>query len=242
MTRDLISKDELTSRGLSPDRIVFSLDSAFWVESYLSNRIKQFMDLHGLEPGQFLIVTTRSWFSDRLRKYHGELAATINKLVPFHFQKVVLIPNMIDPENQLVDDKQATWELYRLIEKKELVTVFNDDLAPNELVGLYGQARLTLGTRLHSVIMALAAGTPVVAVSYSGHKTQGIMQAVGLRRYTMELDTFTRDSAVPLVLSALSTRGQIVHEIEELRRQGNMIFNALLQRFENSVGFLNISG
>jgi polysaccharide pyruvyl transferase WcaK-like protein len=237
MARDLISKNELTDCCVSPDRIIFSLDSAFWVEAYLSPRIRRVMDLHGLEPGQFLTVTTRSWYADRLNRYHQELAATIDDLVPFYFKKVVLISNMVDPENQLVDDRQATEDLYRSIKKKEFVTVLNDDFAPNELVGLYGQARLTLGTRLHSVIMALAAGTPVIAISYVGHKTTGIMQAIGLREYVTELETFKRDAIIPLIISGLSMRDRIKSRVEQLRQQGDVCFRTALQTLASSAGF-----
>jgi polysaccharide pyruvyl transferase WcaK-like protein len=230
MARDLVSKDELATCSISPDRIAFSLDSAFWVEGYLSSRMKHIMNLHDLKPGQFLTVTTRSWYARPLQRYHEELAATIDSLVPSHFQKVALITNMVDPEDQLADDRQATLHLYGLIKKKEFVTVLDDDFAPNELVGLYGQARLTLGTRLHSVIMALAAGSPAVAVSYIGHKTTGIMQTVGLNEYVLELEEFSREAAIPRIMSALSMSDQIMPKIERFRQEGDLIFRSALQR------------
>lgn len=236
MVRDPISKDELASCDVNPKRIVLTLDSAFWVKPRLSDRIKRLMELHGLERGQFLAVTTRTWHPDRQRKYHEELAATIDSLVPHYFRKAVLVANVVDPGGRVGGDTRATRELYELIEKKQYVSVLDEDFAPDELVGIYGQARLVLGTRLHSVIMALAGGTPAVAVSYIGHKTQGIMQAVGLDQYLMQLDTFSRESALPLVLSASAMHGQIADRIEELRRQGNGVFNASIQAIANPAG------
>jgi colanic acid/amylovoran biosynthesis protein len=230
MVREPISKDVLVGCDVDANRIVPTVDSAFWVEARQSQRIDRIMRFHSLERGQFIAVTTREWHADRKKKYHEGLAATIDKLVPDYFKKVVLVANMVDPAGHMGDDRRATTELYQLIEKKEYVSVLDEDFAPDELVGLYGQARLVLGTRLHSVIMALAAGTPAVAVSYVGHKTKGVMQAVGFAQYVMELDTFSRESALPLVLSALATDGQVADRIRELRQQGNAVFNASIQR------------
>jgi colanic acid/amylovoran biosynthesis protein len=229
MVRDPISKTELGNCNIHSSRIVSTLDSAFWVTPRLSDRLKQIMDLHGLEHGQFLAVTTRKWHPDLQTKYHRELAATIDSLVPHYFRKAVLVANMVDSGGHAGGDTQATRELHELIEKKQHVSVLDEDFAPDELVGIYGQARLVLGTRLHSVIMALAGGTPAVAVSYTGHKTQGVMQAVGFERYLMRLDTFTRESALPLLISASSTGNRVTDRIEELRREGNAVFHASLQ-------------
>lgn len=229
MVRDPISKDELAGCNVNPNRIALMLDSAFWVKPRLSQRIANIMARHGLERGQFLAVTTNQRYSEQNRKYQRELAATIDTLVPDYFRKAVLVANVVGPGGDVGGDAPATRELYQLTEKKQYISVLDEDFAPDELVGLYGQARLVLGTRLHSVIMALAAGTPVVGVAYAGHKTQGVMQGVGLGKYVMELDTFTRESALSLILSAVSRYGQIEDRIEELRRQGNALFNASLR-------------
>ena len=236
MAREPISKDALIGHGVDHNRIILTLDNAFWVDQKLSRKIKLFMKNNDIEPRKFLVVTTRAWYVDQLKKYHQELASTINCVIPRYFQKVVLVPNMIDPIGQMGDDMKATKDLYHLIEKKEYVRVLDEDLPPNELVGFYGQAGLLLGTRLHSVIMALAAGTPAVAVAYSGHKTQGVMQAVDLQQYTMELDTFSSETAFSLLISALSSRIQIQEKIDSLRQEGNAIFNRSLQALTDSRG------
>jgi polysaccharide pyruvyl transferase WcaK-like protein len=157
------------------------------------------------------------------------LAATIDNLVPNYFSKAVLVANMVDAGGGVGGDTRATRELHELVQKKQYVSVLDDDFAPDELVAIYGQARLVLGTRLHSVIMALAAGTPAVAVSYVGHKTEGVMQAVGLGQYLIPFNTFTRESALPLVLSAAAMRGAVADRIENLRREGDEVFNTSIR-------------
>jgi colanic acid/amylovoran biosynthesis protein len=184
------------------------------------------MQVRGLEPGQFLAVTTRRWYKQHQQRYHRELAETIDSLVPQYFRKAVLVANMVDPREQIADDRQTTRELFELIQHKEHVSTLDDDLRPDELVSLYGQSQLVLGTRLHSAIMALSSGTPVLAVSYAGHKTHGLMQLVGFPQYTLDLETFCKAAAVPLVLSALSTREALGTRIAALRQQGDDDFQA----------------
>ena len=72
---------------------------------------------------------------EQQKKYHQELAATINRVVPKYFQKVVLVPNMIDPGGQMGDDMKVTKDLYDLIEKREYVSVLEEDLPPMNLLG-----------------------------------------------------------------------------------------------------------
>jgi colanic acid/amylovoran biosynthesis protein len=47
---------------------------------------------------------------------------------------------------------------------------------------------LFAGTRLHSNIFALTAGTPVVAIAYY-YKTYGVMQTVGLSEWVLDIRT-----------------------------------------------------
>jgi polysaccharide pyruvyl transferase WcaK-like protein len=230
MVRDDTSKAQLAACGVRPEEISVTLDSAFWVEPNLSARVEQAMAAHGLEPGEFLAVTTRSWYAEQQQRYHRELAETIDALVPTYFRKVVLVSNMVDPTGSMHDDMPATVELYKLIQNKKYVSILGEDFGPHELVGFYGQAKLVLGTRLHSVIMALAAGTPVVAVSYVDHKTHGVMQLVDLHRYTMDLDSFSKEEAISLVLSALTMRDEIGGRIRGLRAKGDTIFGALMNQ------------
>src|SRR5262249_36425050 len=147
MVRDKKSQEELRACGVNPERISLTLDSAFWVEPYLSSRVKRVMEARGLESGQFLAVTTRRWPRPQQQRYHRELAETIDYLVPQYFRKAILVANVVDPSDQIADDRQTTRELFELIQQKDYVSTLDDDLGPDELVGLYGQSQLVLGTR-----------------------------------------------------------------------------------------------
>lgn len=224
MIRDPFSKDELATCGVDPTRVFMSLDSAFWVEGRMSSRVTHFLKGNRIEPNTFLAVTTRAWYRDLQQQYHRRLAEVIDTLVPSTFPRAVLVANMVEPSGYILDDRPATWELYRMLRKKEYVVVMEEDLAPDELVALYGQAQLVIGTRLHSVIMALATGTPAIAVSYTGHKTSGVMASVDLSQYTVKLESFDKDIALPLIFTALSSRDQIGEKVGKFKGQSDEIF------------------
>ena len=99
------------------------------------------------------------------------------------------------------DDRIA---LYKVINKLKEVGISNTNYTfvdePNlncfSLTKLYSQVDYIIGTRFHSVIFAMTCLTPAIAISYSGHKTTGIMEDVGLEDYVVKIGEI--DSAVLL--------------------------------------------
>jgi colanic acid/amylovoran biosynthesis protein len=94
------------------------------------------------------------------------------------------------------DDRVATRALAERLQGLPVRAV-EEDLAPRELVALYGRARAVVGTRFHSVIFALAAGTPAFAVSYFGPKAQGIMDMLGMSELCADTAGFRAAQALP---------------------------------------------
>jgi polysaccharide pyruvyl transferase WcaK-like protein len=73
-------------------------------------------------------------------------------------------------------DSDISCMLYDLLKEKDKTVLIDEALSPNDLLCLYGGAKITLGMRLHSVILSLVSGTPSLAFTYFGHKTIGIME------------------------------------------------------------------
>ena len=84
------------------------------------------------------------------------------------------------------------------MELKDKAIVVNNDLSAQEQCILYGHAQIVIATRLHAAIFALIGGAPCVAISYS-HKTEGIMQMLGLRRYVIDIATFDYTETIGLI-------------------------------------------
>lgn len=227
------SKSALTACGIAPDRIKTMLDSAFWVEPDFSPRVAASLERYHLEPNRFLAVCCRQWIDSMMQPYHSELARTIDGLVPDVFPRAALVLNTYCEKGRF-DDRAATRHLFGLVKKKSYVSIIEEDFCPAELVALYGQARLLLGTRLHSVILALAGGTPAVAVSYAGPKTIGIMRLLGLGSDVLEMEAFKADEACQAVRSAIDRQHDTMKGINALRSESDRLFRSLLEEILQS--------
>jgi polysaccharide pyruvyl transferase WcaK-like protein len=101
-------------------------------------------------------------------------------------------------------------------------TILTEDLSPAELSAFYGQCDVVLATRLHTVILAACAGTPAVAISYQGFKTQGIMRSLNLERYTHDISSVSSTAMTRSLVDVLSRqaelRADIANRVEENRR------------------------
>jgi colanic acid/amylovoran biosynthesis protein len=78
---------------------------------------------------------------------------------------------------------------------------------------IYGCFDYLVGTRFHSVIFALTAGVPSLAIAYGGNKGEGIMTDMGLADYVLPIDTITPEALLArfdqLVAAAPEIRAQL---------------------------------
>jgi colanic acid/amylovoran biosynthesis protein len=229
--RENISRTTLMECGVEEQRIRTMLDSAFWVEPQATPRLSEILGKYGLRQNEFLVVVCRQWKDREQWRYHRELAAAIDLLVPRAFPKVALVLNAYGPMGG-PDDSQAARQLFEMVKRKEKTVLVEEDLAPDELAALYGQARLVIGTRLHSVILSLTGGTPVLAVSYGGPKTRGIMQLIGLEKYVIDMNKADCDTVVELAGSAMDGQEAVLKQIPLLRQRDDQMLRSLLENAE----------
>lgn len=62
-----------------------------------------------------------------------------------------------------------------------------------ELKAFYSEMYAVIGTRFHSVIFSLSEKVPCVAITYGGNKGQGIMNDIGLSKYSMAIEDVSFD-------------------------------------------------
>lgn len=84
------------------------------------------------------------------------------------------------------DDRLVSARLRARAACPERVVLLDQPLPPALLQAAYGQMDFFIGTRMHSVILALNAGTPALAVGYL-HKTRGVLGEVGLGERCLEI-------------------------------------------------------
>ncbi len=185
-----------------------------------------------------VIITPRQWGFDNRNTFENYMKAMafIVTWLSAEGYKIWLVSHTIGPTPE-EDDRIAVQYLYRMIEAKENVQAFDTEgLTAYDLIRLYASARLLIGTRFHSVIFALLSGTPVIAISYFGPKTFGIMKSLGLERFVFDINNLNVESMKSKIQDIFENhvlfREAILLMIEKLREEaeskGLALLNAIL--------------
>lgn len=215
--RENFSKKELIRCGVSTERIQLIPDAAFILEPEFSERVCDILNRNNLEPRKFAAVTVRHWYEIEItingyRRYLQELAKSIDFIVDkLGFKVAIVLQNIRDIDAQLSDDLNddltAGKQIFNLLRcrNKSNVVLISDDLSPSELIARYRKSLILVGARLHSILFALIAGTPSIAIAVSKHKTLGIMQILGLERYVLDSD-FKSSDLIMLIKELITER------------------------------------
>jgi len=197
--RETISLNFLRSLGVRPN-VYLVPDAAFLLRG--NSR-----DSRSITSERFVVLTPRQWASfeekDGYENYMNSLASAVEWLSALGY-RVLLVSHTIGPIAS-EDDRVAVRTLYGVIKSKNAVEIIDTEgLTAYDLIDLYSSAHLLIGTRFHSVIFALLSGVPVLAISYFGPKTFGIMEDLGLGQYVCDINTISPDKLKAKIQYALN--------------------------------------
>lgn len=199
---------------LGEDRAAFAWDTAFALPGEeLPTSVAARL------PERFVAITVRRWHfpyaengaDEQYQDYLAAVAAAVRATNDRLGLPVVLVPQVTGP-TALEDDRVAVAELVSLLDGAD-ATVIDEDISPGQLRDLYGRAELLIGTRFHSVILALAAGTPALAISYHGFKTTGIMERLGLDQYVFDIGSVRPSALVDALLALHAERERVACDV-----------------------------
>jgi polysaccharide pyruvyl transferase WcaK-like protein len=187
LARDTRSVKETERLGVSPSRIVEVPDGAFGISPPEPEAVARMVRRYGLEGTKYAAMTVRGLGTrDSVSAYVDRLAGVVRRLLDRGSvdRVAVVVQDELDlePSKALVE---------RLADSRIVHIV--DDLAPTDLIALYGGGRVTIGSRLHSAIFSLIGGTPAFGVSMEGTKTEGIFEGLGLGRMVVPSQMFDPD-------------------------------------------------
>lgn len=219
--RESLSYELALQLKLPSEKLVLLPDPAFMITPTLTKRVEQRMEQDALSPGEFLAVTVRQYGrpqSESFQRYLNGVAAVVQGLLQAGFVRQVAVvvhtQGPIPGENDAIAAEQLLRRLQGLP-----VCLIHEDFTPAELCALYGQSKLLLGTRFHSVILAMAGGAPACAISYFGPKSQGIMRDLGLSEWVTSMEELEPARLQEQILTADLTalRQQIHQQVEQAR-------------------------
>ncbi len=186
--RDETSKEWLLRCGVRK-AIAVVPDPAILVERASEERVAEVLAEEGLDAaeGPWVAMCVAPFFHEprlwpgqlhRYEKLKEDLVQVTEFIVRQLNARVVFVP--MQPA---VDGPLSTEVASRLApDMAGRVQVVGGALSPRDVIGLLDQATLTVGMRLHALILSAAAGTPCVGVAYH-HKSRDFLRAIGTERF-----------------------------------------------------------
>lgn len=200
--RENITAACLKNIGVVTPTITKAVDLGFYFKPKTKEKMKNYLMKRGVfftKP--VLGITVKKCFAlddPRQRAYEEGIAGFVNQVLKDKDMKVVFIPH-VTAKMQHDDDREIIQRIKPLLIYKEKTILLMEEYNYQDIKGIYENLTWLVGTRMHSVIFALTAQVPVVAIGYEP-KTLGIMKTLGLEKNVLQADKVT----TPALYSAFS--------------------------------------
>ena len=184
--REEVSYEALKKIQINEDIMNKTSDYAF-----LINQIEDLSDSVEQVDYKYMVITLRQ---HKFIKENGEFEYldSIRKICNHVYEKYkiksLIVPHVKGP-NDFENDIIITKKIENMLteNEKEIIKFNYSYLHAKQLVKLYSNAEILIGTRFHSVIFALAKNIPSLAVSYSGYKAN-IMKQFEMDKFMINID------------------------------------------------------
>ncbi len=211
MLREEISYDLLVRLGVSPAKLLLTVDAGF---AFTATKRLDVRKTYGFKKSSKVVaITMRSWFSGQRRVALERSFASFIDALHNKGYEVLLVPQVTTPYRK-DDDRLSEARIASYCQTKMPVLVTNDANA-DTLKALYDDIDFVVGTRFHSVIFAITSYIPCMAVEYD-HKTSGIMQSLDLGEWVINLNDVTSTNLIKM-FSALENESHSY--VKTLRRK-----------------------
>lgn len=145
--------------------------------------------------------------------YETAVAATIRTFVTRYHGQAILFSQVRGPTHAEDDRIPARRVHQQLSDLGSQVIIIEEDVAAATLKSAYKLMDIFIGTRLHSNIFALSAGTPAVMIQYQ-YKTRGVVQLMGLEDWVIDIENIHEPSLTSMVLDLWENREMIAQQIQ----------------------------
>ncbi|HEX3033962.1 MAG TPA: polysaccharide pyruvyl transferase family protein [Thermodesulfobacteriota bacterium] len=228
--RDPQSKDVLDPIGISSSRIHVTADAAWSMEPL--GRDEGFKLLSGEVPDISnerlkVSISVRRWgfykgdSGESHKRYIKAITALVDHLVRNRGAEVFLLSTCTAFGGYSNDDRVVADEIVRNTGNSG-VRILRGEYLPEQLSAIYANMNIHIGTRMHSNILAMLSGTPVVAIQYEP-KTKGMMDSFGLGDWVMDIEQISSEGLIRMVDKAIEKRdlikSQIAKKLPELKKR-----------------------
>lgn len=219
--REETSREELQRMGVTRPEIHVTADPALLLQPAAPERVDGWFLRNHLDPaGRYLMLVLRPW------KGYEEKAPIFAAVAEKIRDRFGITPLFLalEPGRDLPACAMAA----RRLSPEAPVLAVPDDGAM--IVGVLSRMQVVISMRLHALIFAAAAGTPVVGAVYDP-KVQAFLDYLGKKRY-LALENVTEEALLALVEEALQGReddGKTVAHLRELAAENGAMARKLLE-------------
>jgi len=200
--RDGNSLEYLKSLGIAPPIMEYGPDATFAFDLRDEAAADEFMKQHNLQPRKFITLTIRTSCQGFIDEKREQLhARKMRQLVETWVKKtgleVLICPEVkheIEPARRLIYDPLPE-------EVRKHVRIKEDFWLPDEAFSVYARAHTIVSMEMHSVILGLAAGTPVLHPRFAeaGRKAW-MLRDLGIEEWLSDLDEDPADEITDSLL------------------------------------------
>lgn len=217
LARDPLSYSEARNIGVPADRVAEVPDVVFRTPPPSSDESTAVATRLGFDEVTFGAVTFRAVPSrSATRLFAQNVAATLKKVLDDGIVERVAVVVQVD--GRTASDRSASAHMVELMNDPRVVLV-DADLSPSELIAFYGAASFVLGSRLHSTIFSMVAGTPALSLAIRGAKARGVYASLGLADMVVDYDDLDPGQAAGHIAAIVEQGEGLRERIRQAVRQ-----------------------
>ena len=180
-----------------------------------------------------IAVSVRRWpffettsEEEGMEAYISAVAAATEDLIRRHDASVTFVSTCQGVPGYAYDDSLVARRIADRLPQdvRSSVVIDSEFHRPEELIEMLGDFDLVVATRMHMAILGLAAGIPVLPISYE-FKTRALFDRLGMSSYVCDIEDISGD----LLLGALdgfieklpAFRDELFRKVEEERRRAD---------------------
>ena len=232
--RDTISINLAKEIGMPEKKIRFSSDPGFTLPVSSGDQALKIMSGFGYETKQNSVGMTvvsrlsRSFDRDHIESYYRTLARSLDRFSQVFAVKIYIFNQVTGPSIHENDSIAAEYLLNMLAENQNRIIHVDQHLTPMELKACYSLMDMFIATRLHSGIFAMSEGVPTLFIGYNT-KTRGILEAVGLDQWMVDLNNLDQDYFWELLCKIWENRKEISEKTRSIVTNCQKDFNRVSQ-------------
>ena len=215
--RDQASAKLLSESGIASTRVHIAADPAVMVEAESQEATAMLLERCGIRepPRPWIALNLRPWGEEEERQLLVTRAAALVRKVREQLGgTAILLPLQCQHD----DDRTVLRRVLQAAGDGAGALLAEPTVLPSELVAMIARFDLVVGMRLHALVLALAAGTPFVALPYDA-KVQEFAERAGVGGQAHPADDFDPETVAARCRALLGQREEVSARLKVRREE-----------------------